>query len=203
MPRKGVTEARRAALVDAAIAEIGRAGTLDVTVGQIARRAGVSPALAHHYFGSKEALFLAAMREILADFGRAVRLRLGRARGPAERLEAIVEASFAEEQFAPEIVAAWLVFYVKAQTSPGAARLLQVYVRRLRSNLMDALVRMELPPGEAGRVAEMIGALIDGVYIRRALQPGRADRAGTQALVMACVERLLARAPHPEPAALP
>ena len=48
MPKIGMEPIRRAALVKATIAEIGRAGSLDVTVSQIAKRAGMSSALAHH-----------------------------------------------------------------------------------------------------------------------------------------------------------
>ena len=33
----------------------------------------MSSALAHHYFGSKERIFLAAMRHILAQYGTAAR----------------------------------------------------------------------------------------------------------------------------------
>ncbi|MDG1319155.1 MAG: TetR family transcriptional regulator, partial [Paracoccaceae bacterium] len=51
MPKVGMEPIRRAALVKATIAEIGEAGTLDVTVSQIAKRAGMSSGLAHHYFG--------------------------------------------------------------------------------------------------------------------------------------------------------
>ena len=47
-PRVGVTEMRRRALISAALREIADRGTLDVTVAQIAHRAGVSSALAHH-----------------------------------------------------------------------------------------------------------------------------------------------------------
>ncbi|MCB2093361.1 MAG: TetR family transcriptional regulator [Rhodobacteraceae bacterium] len=53
---------RRAAPARVTIAEIGRAGSLDVTVSQIARRAATSPLLVHHYFGSKEQIFMGAMR---------------------------------------------------------------------------------------------------------------------------------------------
>jgi TetR/AcrR family transcriptional repressor of bet genes len=56
---------RREALVKATIAEIGAMGSLDVTVSKIAKRAGMSPALAHHYFGSKDRILLAAMQHIL------------------------------------------------------------------------------------------------------------------------------------------
>jgi TetR/AcrR family transcriptional repressor of bet genes len=69
----GTTEIlRREELVQATIHEIGAAGSLDVTVGQIAKRAGVSPALAFHYFGGKDRLFLAAMRAILSVYGAEV-----------------------------------------------------------------------------------------------------------------------------------
>ena len=64
MPKVGMEPIRRSALVAAAIEEIGRAGSLDVTVSQIARKAGMSSALAHHYFGSKDQIFLSAMRSV-------------------------------------------------------------------------------------------------------------------------------------------
>ena len=45
MPKVGMEPIRKAALVKATIVEIGRAGSLDVTVSQIAKRAGMSSAL--------------------------------------------------------------------------------------------------------------------------------------------------------------
>lgn len=53
-PRLAVTEMRRKTLISAALREISDRGTLDVTVAEIANRAGVSSALAHHYFGGKD-----------------------------------------------------------------------------------------------------------------------------------------------------
>ena len=50
MPKLGMEPIRKAALVKATIVEIGRVGSLDVTVSQIAQRAGISPALSFHYF---------------------------------------------------------------------------------------------------------------------------------------------------------
>ena len=63
-----MAEARRRALIGAALREISDHGSLEVTVAQIAGRAGVSPALAHHYFGGKDDLILATMRHLLAEF---------------------------------------------------------------------------------------------------------------------------------------
>ena len=76
MPKVGMEPIRRDALVKATIAEIGAAQSLDVTVGQIARRAGMSSALAHHYFGGKDQIFLAAMRYILTEYSAEVRREL-------------------------------------------------------------------------------------------------------------------------------
>ena len=133
MPKIGMEPIRRDALVKATIAEIGAVGSLDVTVGQIARRAGVSSALAHHYFGGKDQIFLAAMRHILSDFGNEARARLEQARTPRARLAAVIEASFAAVNFQTEVVSAWLNFYVQAQTNPEALRLLRIYHARMLS----------------------------------------------------------------------
>lgn len=171
---------RRAALVQATIAEIGEAGSLDVTVGQIARRAGMSTALAHHYFGGKDQIFLAAMRHILRDFRAEVVAGLRAARTQRGRAEALIAASFAPSCFAPATVSAWMTLYAQAATHPQTHRLLVLYQRRLRSNLTHALRPLSRAPR---RDAAMLGALIDGLYLRAALTAdGSVDTAKATAL---------------------
>ncbi|MBL8563151.1 MAG: transcriptional regulator BetI [Gemmobacter sp.] len=183
MPKLGMEPIRKAALVKATIVEIGRAGSLDVTVSQIAKRAGMSSALAHHYFGSKEDMFLAAMRHILSLYGAEVRGALAAAGdAPEARLQAILRASFSPGNFRREAVGAWLNFYVLAQTVAEARRLLAIYQRRLRSNLMSDL--RPLVGARAPGVAAALGALIDGVYLREALKNGPPDSAAAVAVVM-------------------
>ncbi len=166
MPKIGMEPKRRAALVDAAIFEIGKARSLDVTVAQIARRAGMSSGLAHHYFGGKEQMLLAAMRHILAVFAGRVSEGLRQAETPRARLEALIRANFEDHVFDPQKTSAWLSFYGMAQSNAEAARLMQVYQRRLRSNLLHDL-RFLSPNPEA--VSTALGALIDGAYLRAAL----------------------------------
>src|SRR5690606_31260368 len=144
-------------------------------------RAGVSPALAHHYFGAKEDLLFATMRHILAELGGDLR-RAAAALGGTERVPAIIAVNFSDKQFRPEIIAAWLAFYVEAQRSASLRRLLRIYARRLQSNLVFALAAL-MPHAEAERTAEGIAALIDGLYIRRALKYGPPDAASAIALV--------------------
>ena len=173
MPKLGMEPIRKAALVKATIVEIGRAGSLDVTVSQIAKRAGMSSALAHHYFGSKEDMFLAAMRHVLTLYGAEVRGALALADGPDQRVRAILAASFSAANFRREAIGAWLNFWLMAQTVPEAKRLLAVYHRRLRSNLLAGL--RPLVGAQAEAVANGLGALIDGLYLREVLKSGAPD----------------------------
>ena len=174
MPKLGMEPLRRAALVEATIHEIGAHGTLDVTVGAIAKRAGMSSALAHHYFGGKEQIFLAAMRHTLTVFGAEVRAALVTAETDIARVEAIVRASFSSSNFRPEVIAAWLNFYVLAQTVPEAKRLLTIYQARIRSNLAYSL--RPLIGARASQAASRIAAMIDGVYLRQSLVKARPDQ---------------------------
>ncbi|WP_425072664.1 transcriptional regulator BetI [Sagittula sp. S175] len=165
MPKLGQEPIRRAALVAATVEEIGAKGSLDVTVSAIAKRAGMSSALAHHYFGGKTDIFLAAMRHILTEYAAEVRQALAGAT-PDTRLEALIAANFAPSSFEASTVSAWLAFYGLAQRDPQARRLLTVYHKRLGSNLRHALRGRCADPAH---VAGVLGALIDGVYLRAAL----------------------------------
>ena len=173
MPKVGMEPIRRDALVKATIAEIGEIGTLDVTDSQIAKRAGMSSGLAHHYFGGKDQIFLAAMRHTLALHAAEVRGALSKVCTPQDRIDAIVRASFSPSHLQRNVIAAWLNFYVLAQASQQARHLLDIYQRRLRSNLIFAL-RPLIGPRSVD-VAEQLAGMIDGLYLRQSLGQTVAD----------------------------
>jgi len=195
MPKIGMEPVRRKALIDATISAIGERGSLNVTVSEIAERAGVSSALAHHYFGPKEELLLATMRHLLAELGRDSVAALRKATTPRQRLSAIAAVNFNAGQFREETVHAWLAFYVEAQNSLPLRRLLSVYARRLHSNLMSGLAPL-MPRAQAERMAEAIAAQIDGLYIRRALRDGLPNPASAISLVEDYVDAMLAKQAH-------
>ena len=190
MPKVGMEPLRRRALIDATISAIGERGSLDVTMSEIAGRAGVSSALAHHYFGAKDELLQATMRHLLAELNADTRMALAVARTPHERVSAVIAVNFSDKQFQPETIAAWLAFYVEAQKSTVLRRLLRVYARRLHSNLMSGLCRL-MPRADADSAAEGIAALIDGLYIRRALKDGTPNAGSAIALVTDYLEMKL------------
>lgn len=54
----------RQAIMDAAVAEFGARGLHGASVNEIAARAGVNKRMIYHYFGNKEALYLAVLERI-------------------------------------------------------------------------------------------------------------------------------------------
>jgi TetR/AcrR family transcriptional repressor of bet genes len=169
MPKIGMERVRRKALVDAALRVIGDHGTLAVTMSEIARQAGVSAALAHHYFGSKEQLLIETIRTLLRHLRDDAVTALKAVTTPRERLSAIIRVNFQADQFAPETIAAWLAFYAEAQRSEAVRRFLVIYARRLHSNLLANLKPL-CPADAAERIAEGAAAMIDGLYIRQSLK---------------------------------
>ncbi len=191
MPKVGMEAQRRRSLIDATVDAIHERGYSDVTMAQIAKRAGVSGGLVHHYFGSKDQLLAATMRHLLTELGRAIRENLAKAETPRERISAIITGNFAVDQFQPAVIAAWLAFYVQSRTTQSNSRLLRIYAARLASNLTYNL-RFFLPRDEARRVAEGTASMIDGVWIRQALSDAQTDRQAAIAMVEDYVENQIA-----------
>ncbi|MCD1263829.1 transcriptional regulator BetI [Shinella sumterensis] len=169
MPKIGMEPLRRKALVDATLRAVGDHGSLTVSMSEIARHAGVSPALAHHYFGSKEQLVIETIRSLLRTLREDAVAGLRQAATPRDRISAVIRVNFQAHQFAPETVAAWLAFYTEAQRSEEVRRLLVVYARRLNSNLLSSLKRL-CTPQEAAAIADGAAAMIDGLYLRQGLR---------------------------------
>ncbi len=195
MPRIGAEPARRRELINAALQVIGESGTLEVSVKKIANKAGMSSALAFHYFGGKNQIVTETMRFLLSELTENMRSGLIGKSDPHQRLEAILEASFCASQFKRKTVAAWLVFYVHAYSSKSAARLLNIYSRRLESNLVHAYRQIFSSQSQAKKAAESTASMIDGVFIRHALRKSGPDRIEAIEICRSHVAALIAASP--------
>ncbi|GEK47357.1 transcriptional regulator BetI [Halomonas pacifica] len=196
MPKVGMEPIRRRQLIQATMEAIDEAGLADATVIRIARRAGVSAGIISHYFGGKDGLLEATMRQILHDLGEAVATRraaLGQAE-PRAHLEAIIDGNFDRSQVSGPVAKTWLAFWASSMHQPALQRLQSVNDRRLYSNLCHQFRRC-LPRDEARRAAQGLAAMIDGLWLRGALAPEGLDVAQARRLAYDYLDQQLAREP--------
>lgn len=171
MPKVGMEPIRRKQLIDATIASIHAKGFGDTTVKQISAEAGVSAGIIHHYFGGKNELLEATMRKLLTDLRNATVERLRVAKTPKERVEAVIDANFADRLYDLASVTAWLAFWAQVPHSERLRRLQVLNKRRLQSELRYALKQM-MSEEDAIHVAFGIDSMMDGLWVSCAVNQG-------------------------------
>jgi betaine-aldehyde dehydrogenase len=183
-----IEDTRRHQLVEVTIDSLAELGYVGTTLAQIAVRAGVSPGLVAHYFGDKDGLLDAAFRSLARRVGDQVRARLRQVSTPRGRIQAVIDANLAPEEFEQRTGTAWLAFWGQVLQVPSLKRVQSVYQRRTLSNLRSSLKRL-MPPEDAQHLAAMIAAMIDGVWLRAALSGWReADSESARAMLTAFVD---------------
>ena len=181
-------EARRVQLIEVTIDSLAAVGYVGTTLAEIARRAGVSAGLVAHYFGDKDGLLEAAFRTLSRTLAVRVRSRLAQARTPRGRVQVVIDANLAPEEFDQRTGTAWLAFWGQVLHVEGLKRVQTAYQKRMLSNLRSDLRRM-IPGEDARTLAAMIAAMIDGVWLRAALSEWQeADSESARALLTAFVD---------------
>ena len=189
-----IEDSRRHQLVEVTIDSLAELGYVGTTLAQIATRAGVSPGLVAHYFGDKDGLLDAAFRSLARRVGNQVRARLRQVNTARGRIQSIIDANLAPEEFDQRTGTAWLAFWGQVLQVNSLKRVQSVYQQRTLSNLRGSLKKL-VPPDEAQRLAAMIAAMIDGVWLRAALSGWReADSESARALLTAFVDDRLRQA---------
>lgn len=185
--RPGARDTRSRVLL-AARTTFGERGFEGATIRDIALRAGVDPALVHHYFGSKQELFVAAM-----EFPFDPALMVSRIlEGPRDELGGRFVRFILELWETPAIRSLLLGVVRSASTDPVAAGMLR---RLLAEGPFLALARAIDRPDAAFR-ATLAGSQLIGLAIARyvvAVEP--LASASTELLVRALgptIQRYLA-----------
>lgn len=175
--RSGAEDERRRQLVEATIASLAEVGFAASSLAEIAGRAGVAPSLVSHYFGDKDSLLEATLRHLARRVSDATRLRLARSSGARERVQAVIDANLAPEEFDARTCSVWLAFWGQVLHSSRLKRVQRVYQKRMLSNLRHGL-RQIVSDGDARRIAVAVAAVIDGLWLRSTLS----DTAETDSL---------------------
>jgi AcrR family transcriptional regulator len=151
----------RERILDAAIRRIAADGIDGVRIARIAMDAGVSTALVHYHFATREALLAEALEH---SFERAGEARTDTGEGLREMIEQCLPLPGEQEQDWVLWVELWLRAVRHPELRPTAA---QLYAR-MHDWFADA-IREELPEADPDATADRILALIDGYGIRALL----------------------------------
>lgn len=192
MPKVGMEPIRRQQLIQATMTAISEVGLADATVVRIARHAGVSAGIISHYFGGKDGLLEATMRQILKDLNEAVAARCKALDddSPRAHLLAIVDGNFDSSQTNERAAVTWLAFWANSVHKPDLQRLQRANDRRLYANLCHQYRRL-MPRQEAQDAARGTAAMIDGLWLRGALSPEGLNPLEARQLAREYVDRLV------------
>ncbi len=175
-------EARRRDLLAAASALVAEAGPQGATVRAIAARAGVTPGLIRHYFGSKEALlaeaYLALMDGMMATAAQA------EGHGPVARLAGFIGANLRPPVVDGGNFALWAGFMQRVGSDSALSRAHEAGYLAFRDRLEALIAACGVPGARAKAVA--VNALIDGLWLEAsalpgAFAPGEVERIGLAA----------------------
>jgi betaine-aldehyde dehydrogenase len=184
---------RRRQLIDATIDTMAEVGYAATTLALIGQRAGVSPGLIAHYFDDKDGLLEATLRNLASRLGRTVSARQRSARNPRERVQAVIDATLAPEEFDQRTGSVWLAFWGQVVHSARLKRIQNVYQQRMLSNLRHDLKPL-VGAEHASRLAVGLAAMIDGLWLRATLSsPHETDSSITRAMASGFVDGEIAR----------
>jgi AcrR family transcriptional regulator len=188
-PGRRAGESRtREAILDAARRRFGEQGYDGATIRGIAADAGVNPALVHHFYGTKERLFAAAMRlpavpsELITFALGAERDRLGEEFGP--RLGEILTSTMLRTWDVADIRTAFLGLLRSAATTEQGVTMLREFVT---STILASLTQVAgLGDDAVGRYrATLVASQVIGLGFARYVL-------GLEPLVSASTEDLIA-----------
>ncbi len=174
--RRESAEARKDALILAALDLVAEQGVRGATVRGIAERANVTQGLIRHYFSSKEELISAAYEyhmKAMTD-QTAASAKDGSAR---DRLKGFVTASLTPPVVDPRAVALWAGFLNKTQQDPGMREIHRRTYAYFRDHL-EALIAaayadagLSASPARLRHLGTAANAVIDGLWLEGGALP--------------------------------
>jgi len=173
----------RERILESACQLVASDGIDDVRIARVATRAGVSTALVHHYFSTREDLLTDAL---LHSFQLAAEERFGE--DPAERVERATErlarairTSLPEPGESEREWVLWVELWLRAVRDPSlqpvAAALYERYRSWLAEVIQAGIESGEFEPVDPGAVADHAMAILDGLGLRALLRDPNMDLA--------------------------
>ena len=171
-------EARRDALIAAALALVAQGGPQAATVRAIADRAGVTPGLIRHYFQTKEDLTRAAYASLMDRMASDNEQVLDTAPADAvARLAAFVAASLRPPVVDPESLGLWAAFIHKVRADPAIRAVHEATYLGYRDRLQALIAALPRTADDQTLRSQAIAcnAVIDGLWLEGSALPDAFD----------------------------
>ena len=168
MQARSISSIRRSELSHAAFEAVIRYGLRGTTLEKVGEIAGVSKGVVLHHFKDKSALLEAVFRRSNSLLNISL-LRLYRhTESPYERFWAIAYANFSETIYNREVCQAWVSLLAEVPHNAMCQRVQAANNARIKSNLSHELKHF-LSGNRVSEVANLLGTLIDGIWVRAGL----------------------------------
>jgi len=161
---------RRLALLKAAFREVAEKGFADVTLDDIARRAGVSKGVTLYYFSSKEDLFRRLFGWLVDSIHARMREAVTAAPGPVEKVRALVAVTFPSPSKNRAFFRAFVDFCGLAARREGFREVTARFYEGCRqidgAIVEDGMRRGIFPSREPAAAASTVRAIFDGLMMQ-------------------------------------
>lgn len=184
--RREAPEKRRSDLIDAAIRCLAEGGMAAFKMERVAAEAGVSLGLVSHYFPSKDELLKEMYRRALYDDVNRKVEELdaepisGDTGSAARRLSRMVDSLIHPDYLKPANLTTWVSLWGEIIVNPPLRKTHRTLYRSymdLLSRLIAAVAKERNKPIDSTEMARNFQALIDGLFLERALDSQALDHA--------------------------
>ena len=196
-PRKLSRAARRGQLIEATIEVLALKGYARMTLGDVAKAAGLSHGLVNFHFDTKEKL----LSETLLFLAEEYRLNWTGAleaapSDPASQLDALLRADFNPAICTPPRLAAWCSFWGEAQARPFYQEKCgsndEKYIEVLEG-ICARLMALDASTVDPRRAARVLRVTIEGVWLDLMTMNAPYDRDEGQGTVFTCAAAFFPR----------
>jgi AcrR family transcriptional regulator len=172
--RRETEDKRRQTLIAATLALVSEGGAALATVRAIADRAGVTPGLIRHYFGSKDQLIAAAYRQLMVGMTDDTAVVLTYAPSdPHARLAAFIAATLRPPVVDRDSVTRWAFFIQETRHSTDLLEIHRQTYLGFRDHLESLIAALPglRSPAELRQLAIACNAVIDGLWLEGGTLP--------------------------------
>jgi len=171
--KQELADERRAQILGAAVACMARKGYAHTTMDDIARECGLSKGALYWYYASKRDVFMAMMREVLAQMTAEME-QLSAAPLPSatERLARALDAAaemFEQEDIMLVTMDFWALSRYDAEFLTLLREVLAGLMKTVEDMVADGVARGEFRPVEVREVSQILLGMYDGLFFYASL----------------------------------